>query len=93
MTNYIIDRKKLKEILLMHKNFVSAKAKKLVEQGVDITKLTYRDTEKLTDEFIDTMINGLPLDDLLDQVDVVMKSTVGYTSKDALRYKDDKSST
>ena len=63
MTNYIIDREKLKEILLAHKTFISQRCKKLIAQGVDISKITYGETKKFTDEFIDTMIKELPLDE------------------------------
>ncbi len=59
MTNYIVDREKLKEILLAHKTFISQRCQKLIAEGVDISKLTYGDTKKFTDEFIDTMIDKL----------------------------------
>ncbi|CAB4166438.1 hypothetical protein UFOVP844_29 [uncultured Caudovirales phage] len=84
MTNYVLDRPKLREILLLHKSFISKKCHDLIAEGVDISKLTYRETDKFTDEFIDTMIKSLPVDSLLDQVDVVMKETVGFTSKEMM---------
>lgn len=82
MTNYIVDREKLKEILLAHKTFISQRCKKLIAEGVDISKLTYVDTKKITDEFIDTMIDKLPLDSLLDKVDEALLKTTVTTSKD-----------
>lgn len=84
MTNYIVDKEKLKEILLMHKTFISKKCHELKNKGIDVTKLTYRETNKFTEEFIDTMITHLPVDSLLDQVDEIMKKTVGYTSKELI---------
>lgn len=88
MSNYIIDKQKLKEILLMHKTFISQKCQKLMSKGVDVRKLTYKETDKFTDEFIDTMISKLPIDSILDQVDEVMKKTVGYTSKEFMKEKE-----
>lgn len=82
VTNYIIDKEKLKEILLAHKTFVSQRIMKLKESGVDITRITYRESEKFTDEFIETMINKLPLDNLLDKVDEALIKTTGKSSKD-----------
>lgn len=90
MTNYIIDKEKLKEILLGHKSFISIKCRELASKGVDLSKMTYKESDKLTDEFIEIMINSLPVDSLLDQVDEVMKSTVGYTSKEMMDRKEHK---
>jgi uncharacterized protein YpiB (UPF0302 family) len=89
MTNYIMDRDKLKEILLLHKTFISQKCQKLLSEGVDISKLTYRETKKFTDEFIDTMINPLDVDSLLDEIDEVLMKTTGKTSKDYVSKKED----
>jgi len=61
MTNYVMDKEKLKEILLMHKTFLSKKCHYLLSQNVDITKLTFKETEKFTDEFIESMITHLPI--------------------------------
>lgn len=55
MTNYIVDREKLKEILLAHKTYISQRCQKLIAEGVDVSKLTYGETKKFTDEFIDTI--------------------------------------
>jgi hypothetical protein len=82
MTNYMIDRNKLKEILLSHKAFISQRCKKLISQGVNVSTLTYGETEKFTDEFIDTIIDVLPLDSLLDEVDELLNKTIGKKSKD-----------
>lgn len=84
MKNYIMSKEKLKEVLLGHKTFFSQKCRILMEQGVDIYKLTYQDTNKFTDEYIDTMIQSLEVDKLLDQVDEVMEKTLGFNSKDEL---------
>lgn len=82
MTNYIVDRDKLKEILLAYKTFISQKCQELIVQGVDVSKLTYGETKKFADEFIDTMIDKIPLDSLLDKVDETLLKTTGTTSKD-----------
>lgn len=88
MTNYVIDKEKLKEILLGHKSFISLKCCELSSQGIDISKITYKESDKFTDEFIDIVINTLPVDALLDKVDEVMKKTVGYTSKEMMNRKE-----
>lgn len=85
MTNYVIDRQKLKEILLHHKSFIHKRCQKLIMEGVDITKLTYRETNKITDEYIDTMIHDLPIDHLLDEIEVALKKTTGKTSEDYIK--------
>lgn len=84
MKNYILNKQQLKEILLQHKTFFSNKVKDLIAKGIDISKLTYRETNKFTDEFIEKIIDDLPIDSLLDQVDEVMQQTVGYTSKEVI---------
>ena len=89
MTNYIVDREKLKEILLAHKTYISQRCQKLIAQGVDVSKLTYGETKKFTDEFIDTMIDKLPLDSLLDKVDEALLKTTGTTSKDHMPVNND----
>lgn len=88
MTNYVINKEKLKEILLLHKTFISNKCQELMRKGIDVTKLTYQETDKFTDAFIETMINKLPIDFMLDQVDEVMKQTVGYTSREIMDRKE-----
>lgn len=84
MKNYIMNKEKLREVLLGHKTFISHKCRALMEQGVDIQKLTYKETDKFTDEYIDTMIQSLEVYKLLDQVDEVMEKTLGFNSKDEL---------
>lgn len=84
MKKYVIDRDKLKEILLAHKTFVSNRCRDLMAQGVDVTKLTYGDTKKITDEFIDTMIDSLPVDEILDQLDEGLKKMGLPTTKEQM---------
>ncbi len=67
-----MDREKLKEILLGHKKFFHDKCVKLLAQNVDITKLTYRDTNKITDEYIDTII------EFTEQIDSDYKETLQH---------------
>ncbi len=57
MTNYTLDREKLKEILLAHESFMKNRYNKLIYQGMDISKLTDREKEKFTEEFVETLIN------------------------------------
>ncbi len=87
MTNYILDREKLKEILLAHKTFISEKCKKLIEDGIDIHKLTYGETKKFTDEFIDSYINELPVDSILDEVDEILKKITDKNTDEFLKDK------
>jgi hypothetical protein len=87
MTNYVMDKEKLKEILLSHKSFLSMKCRELISKGVDLSKITYKESDKLTDEFIETMIHKLSVDDLLDKVDEVMEKNVGFNSKEAMKRK------
>jgi hypothetical protein len=84
MTNYVVDKKKLREILLAHKTFISQRCQILSSQGIDIRKLTYGETNKFTDEFIEEIINELPIDTILDDVDRVTKATMGFSSKEIL---------
>lgn len=81
MTNFILDKEKLREILLEHKHFISQKVKTLIAQGIDVRNLTFAETNKFTDEFIETMIKKLPVDNLLDEIDEFMEKTLGYNSK------------
>ncbi len=69
MTNYILDREKLKEVLLGHKSFVAAKCRDLIREGVDLTRVPLNVSEGFTDEFIDTQIKSLPVDTILDKVE------------------------
>ena len=60
----------------------------MIAKGVDISKMTYKESDKLTDEFVEIMINNIPVDSLLDQVDAVMKHTVGYTTREMMDRKE-----
>lgn len=84
MTNYVLDKENLKLVLLAHKAFVSDRIMKWKEEGRDLATITYRESDKITDEFIEKMINQLPIDTLLDQVDEVMRKTMGTDSKTIL---------
>jgi predicted transcriptional regulator len=64
-----MDRDKLKEILLAHKSYISKVVKNLISKGIDPSKLTYKETDKITDEFIDTIINKIPIDIVLNKID------------------------
>lgn len=90
MTNYILDREKLKEILLGHKTFVADRCRKMIEQGIDVTKLTYRETKKITDEYIDTIIKHMPVETMLDDIDEALSKTGLKSSKEYLKEEDER---
>jgi len=89
MTNYILDREKLKEILLGHKTFVSDRCRKFLSEGIDITQLTYRDTKKITDEYIDTIIKHMPVETMLDDIDEALSKSGLKSSKEYLKEQDE----
>ncbi len=90
MTNYIIDREKLKEILLGHKTFIAQRCQKLIAEGVDISKLTYRETKKITDEYIDTIIKHMPVETMLDDIDEALSKIGLKSSKEYLKEEDER---
>ena len=90
MTHYILDREKLNEILLGHKTFISQKCRDLAAQGVDLTKLTYRETDKFTEEYIDTIIKSFPVEKMMDDIDKLLSDAGLKSSKEYLREEDER---
>lgn len=90
MTNYILDREKLNEILLGHKTFISQKCRDLAAQGIDLTKLTYRETDKFTEEYIDTIIKHMPVETMLDDIDEALSKSGLKSSKEYLKEQDER---
>ena len=90
MVNYIMDREKLKEVLLGHKTFIALKCKKLMSEGVDVAQLTYRETDKFTDEYINTIIKRMPVETMLDDVDKVLSMAGLKNSKTYLKEEDER---
>lgn len=84
MTDYIMNRDKLKEVLLGHKTFIATKCRELMAQGVDVTKLTYRETDKFTDEYIDTIIKSFPVERMMNDIDKLLKDAGLKSSQEYL---------
>ena len=82
--SYILSKEDLKNVILGAKTFIAHKCREMVEKGQDPTKLTYRQTDAIIDEFIDSLIE-LKIEDVLDQVDRVLEKTTGIKTGELLK--------
>ncbi len=57
MNQFVLTREELKNVLLSYQSFMGVVARKLIERGVDIATLTHDQTDHITDDFIDRLIN------------------------------------
>ncbi len=63
MADYNMSRKKLKEILLGHKNFCGQQLRAMLENGIPPNEITYKVSEMLTDAYIDQITERCELVD------------------------------
>lgn len=82
--NYILNREELKNVILSAKTYIANICREMIKNGQDPTKLTYGQTDKIIDEFIDTLPE-LKVDDLLDKVDEVLIKSTGKNSREFKR--------
>lgn len=82
--SYILSREDLKNVITGAKNFIGHKCREMIEKGQDPTKLTYRQTDAIIDEFIDS-ITELKMEEILDLVDEVLQETRGINIKELLK--------
>lgn len=76
-----MNREELKNIILGAKTYIADFCRKMISEGKDPTKLTYRETDKVIDDYIDSL-KELKLDDLLDNVDEALLKTTGMCSRE-----------
>ncbi len=79
--NYILNREELKNVILGAKTYIAGVCRGMIERGEDPTKLTRAQTDKVIDEYIDS-IPELKIDELLDTVDDVLFKTTGMSSRE-----------
>ncbi len=88
--SYILSREDLKNIIVGSKSFIGHKCREMIRQGKDPSKLTYRQTDAMIDEFIDS-IKEIKMEDVLDQVDEVLEKTTGINTRELLNRKKNES--
>lgn len=81
---YILSREDLKNVILGAKTFISHKCREMIDKGQDPNKLTYRQTDAIIDEFIDS-IKELNMEDVLDQIDEVREKKTGINTRELLK--------
>lgn len=81
--SYVLSREDLRNVILGAKTFIANRCREMIAKGQDPTKLTYRQTDAIIDEFIDSL-KELRMEDVLDKVDEVLQQTHGINSKDLL---------
>jgi hypothetical protein len=86
--NYILNREELKNVIMAAKSYIANICREMISKGQDPTKLTRRETDKIIDEFIDSLPK-MKVDVILDKVDEVLLKTTGLTSRD-FKYKEEK---
>ncbi len=82
--SYILSREDLRNVIIGAKTFIAHKCREMIEKGQDPTKLTYRQTDAIIDEFIDSL-KELKMEDVLDQVDEVLEKTTGINTRELLK--------
>jgi len=89
MKNYILNREELKNVIMAAKTYIGKYCREMIERGEDPTKLTYRQTDQVLEEFIDS-IPEMKVDHILDKVDEILLKTTGLTSRDFKYKKEEK---
>lgn len=86
---YIFYKKDVINLLLNHKSYISKKAKEAMALGRDITKITIEETTQWTEQFFQEEIErgAVQLEDILDDVDEILKRTMGKTTLEVVEEK------
>lgn len=79
--NYIMNREELKNVILGAKSYIADFCREMIAQGKDPTKLTYRQTDQVIEDYIDSL-QEIKIDDILDNVDEVLLKTTGFCSRE-----------
>ena len=82
--SYILSRENLRDVIIGAKTFIAKRCVDMLQRGEDPTKLTYRQTDAIIDEYIDSL-KEIKMEDVLDKVDEVLEKTTGINTKELLK--------
>lgn len=82
--DYILSRQDLKNVIIGAKTFIAERCREMIARGQDPTKLTYRQTDAVIDDYIDSL-KEVKLEEVLDKVDEILEHTTGISINELLK--------
>lgn len=79
--DYILSRQDLKNVIIGAKSFLAQKCIEMISRGEDPRKATYKQTDALIDEFIDSL-KEVRMENMLDKLDEIIEKTSGVNIKE-----------